>query len=184
MVKKASLACFMVIFLLVLAMQSQKITSSQDWPQFRGPNGSGVGQSTGLPVEFGPGKNVIWKKTVPTGYSSPILIQDRIFLTGCESERLLTICLDRNSGDTLWQKEAPRPRKEKIDFRNNPASPTPVTDGENVYVFFPDFGLLGYDFDGKEIWRHPLGPFDNEYGMGTSPIVADNKVILVCDQQT
>ncbi len=149
-----------------------------------GPNGSGVGETTGLPLEFGPDKNVIWKKAIPIGYSSPVLIQNYIFLTACENEKLLTLCLDRKTGDRLWQKEAPRPRKEKLDFRNNPASPSPATDGENVYVFFPDFGLLGYDFEGEELWRLPLGPFNNEYGMGASPIVTGNKVILVCDQST
>ena len=163
---------------------AEQKTDANDWPQFRGPNGSGVGQTTGLPTEFGPEKNVIWKKTIPTGHSSPVLIQDRIFLTACEGEKLLIFCLDRKTGDTLWKKDAPRPRKEKLDARNNPASPTPATDGTNVYVFFPDFGMLGYDFNGKELWRLPLGPFNNIYGMGASPIVADNKVILVCDQQT
>ncbi len=172
------------ILILGLIISAQEIPSSEDWPQFRGPNGSGVGKTTGLPSEFGTEKNVIWKKAIPTGYSSPVLNKDRIFLTACENEKLLTLCLDRKDGQTLWQREAPRPRKEKIDFRNNPASPSPATDGKNVYVFFPDFGMLAYDFEGNELWRLPLGPFDNDYGMGASPIVADNKVILVCDQST
>lgn len=184
MKKKTVLGLVIGVFLLAITSLAQQKSSSYDWPQFRGPNGSGVGQTTGLPSEFGPDKNVIWKKTIPTGHSSPVLIKDRIFLTACENEKLVTFCLDRKTGNTIWKKEAPRPRKEKLDFRNNPASPSPATDGENVYVFFPDFGMLGYDFNGKELWRHPLGPFDNVYGMGASPIVADNKVILVCDQQT
>jgi len=182
--RKSSIGLVIGVFLLAVAVHAQQKSSTHEWPQFRGPNGSGVGQTTGLPSEFGPDKNVIWKKTVPTGHSSPVLIQDRIFLTACENEKLLTLCLARKSGDMIWKKEAPRPRKEKLDFRNNPASPTPATDGENVYVFFPDFGMLGYDFGGKELWQLPLGPFDNEYGMGASPIIADNKVILVCDQNT
>lgn len=184
MMRKTFSCVFLGIFLLTLASHAQLKTNSQDWPQFRGPNGSGVAQTTGLPTEFGPDKNVIWKKTIPTGYSSPVLIKDRIFLTACENEKLLTLCLNRKTGDIIWTVPAPRPRKEKIDFRNNPASPTPATDGKNVYVFFPDFGLLAYDFEGQELWQVPLGPFDNEYGMGASPIVADNKVILVCDQNT
>lgn len=175
---------FMEIFLVAIVSLAQQSAVDHDWPQFRGPNGSGVKETTGLPTEFGPDKNMIWKKPIPTGHSSPILIKDRIFLTACENEKLLTLCLDRKTGNTIWKKEAPRPRKEKLDFRNNPASPSPVTDGKNVYVFFPDFGMLGYDLDGKELWRVPLGPFDNVYGMGTSPIIADDKVILVCDQQT
>jgi outer membrane protein assembly factor BamB len=183
MMRKAFCGIIISVFLMATVVDAQQKSATHDWPQFRGPNGSGVGETTGLPSEFGPDKNVIWKKAIPTGHSSPVLIQDRIFLTACENEKLLTFCLDRKTGDTIWKKEAPRPRKEKLDSHNNPASPTPATDGTNVYVFFPDFGMLGYDFNGKELWRLPLGPFDNIYGMGASPILADNKVILVCDQQ-
>jgi outer membrane protein assembly factor BamB len=184
MMKKSSILVIACILNLAMVSQAQDKTVRHDWPMFRGPNGSGVFETTGLPARFGPDQNVIWKKAVPKGYSSPVLIKEYIFLTACEGEKLLTLCLDRKTGDTIWKKEAPRPRKEKIDFRNNPASPSPVTDGERVYVFFADFGLLGYDLDGKELWQVPLGPFDNEYGMGASPIVADGNVILVCDQQT
>ncbi|MFC2122035.1 PQQ-binding-like beta-propeller repeat protein, partial [Bacteroidota bacterium] len=93
-----------------------------------------------------------------------------------------TFCLNRENGLTLWKKEAPRPRKEKLDNRNNPASPSPVVDKNQVYVFFPDYGILAYDFKGNEKWKVPLGPFNNDYGMGGSPIVTDNKIILICDQ--
>ena len=156
--RKASIAIFVCVFLLAMASHAQQKTANHEWPQFRGPNGSGVLETTGLPSEFGPEKNVIWKKIIPTGYSSPILIKDRIFLTACENEKLLTICLDRKTGETIWKKEAPRSRKEKLDFRNNPASPSPATDSNNVFVFFPDFGMVGYDFSGKELWRLPLDP--------------------------
>jgi len=184
MMRKVSFGLVIGIFLSAMAVNTQQKTATYDWPQFRGPNGSGVMETAGLPFEFGPDKNVIWKKTMPTGYSSPVLIKNYIFLTACENEKLLTLCLNRKTGDTIWKKEAPRPRREKLDFRNNPASPSPVTDGKNVYVFFPDFGMLGYDLNGRELWRLPLDPFDNFYGMGASPIVADDNVILVCDQNT
>jgi outer membrane protein assembly factor BamB len=171
-----------LLFAGILSAQGQ--TESIDWPQFRGPNGSGLSETTGLPLEFGPDKNVIWKTALPTGHSSPVLTEDFIFLTACDGEKLLTYCIDRLDGRILWQKEAPRPRVEKIDNRNNPASPSTATDGKNVFVFFADFGLLAYDLEGKELWRHPLGPFNNLYGMGASPVLADDKVILVCDQNT
>ncbi len=171
----------MILFLLATLPAQEKVAST-GWTMFRGPNGSGVFETAGLPKEFGPTTNVIWKKELATGHSSPVLFGDRIFVTSCEEEKLYTLCLDRDNGKTLWKKEAPRPRKEKLDFRNNPASPSPVTDGEVVSVFFPDYGLLAYDFSGRELWRIPLGPFNNNYGMGASPIMVDNKVILVCDQ--
>ena len=108
--------------------------------------------------------------------------RDRIFLTAARGGRLITICLDRHTGRILWEREAPRPRVEKLDSRNGPAGPTPATDGVNVYVFFADFGLLSYEMDGRERWRLPLGPFNNLYGMGASPVLVDDLVVLVCDQ--
>ena len=173
-----------IILLLFVTIATQAETNSLVWPQFRGLNGCGISETTGLPLEFGPDKNVIWKIPLSEGHSSPVLTENYIFVTAVEGESLLTICLSRQNGRIIWQKKAPRPRKEKLDNYNNPASPSPVTDGKNVYVFFPDFGLLAYDIDGKELWRFPLGPFDNTYGMGASPILVDEKVILVCDQQT
>ena len=91
--------------------------------------------------------------------------------------------LDRETGSELWRREAPRSRIEPLDNRNGPASPSPVTDGKRVWVFFGDFGLICYSVDGEELWRHPLGPFDNLYGMGASPILAAGNVVLVVDQQ-
>lgn len=157
---------------------------AEDWSQFRGPNGTGISASKGLPVEFGAQKNLIWKTSLPAGHSSPVLGRERIFLTGFEGNKLFTICLDRKSGKMLWQREVPRPRADRLLKPNNPASPSPVTDGENVYVFFQDFGLMAYKGDGTERWRLPLGPFNSFYGMGSSPILSGDKVILACDQDT
>jgi outer membrane protein assembly factor BamB len=155
-----------------------------DWPQFRGPNGAGVADDTLLPVEFSAQKNVAWKTAIPAGHSSPVLTETRIFLTAAENEKLLTLCLDRASGKILWRREAPRPRKEESQPTNSPASPSPVTDGQNVYVFFGDFGLISYAPDGTERWQLPLGPFNNQNGHGSSPILAGKMVILICDQDT
>ena len=135
-------------------------------------------------TEFGPDKNVIWKTELPFGHSSPALTRDRVFVTAARGTRLVTICLDRHTGKILWEREAPRPRTEKLDTRNGPAGPTPATDGVSVYVFFADFGLLSYDMDGRERWRLALGPFNNLYGMGASPVLVDDKVLLACDQNT
>lgn len=152
------------------------------WERFRGPNGTGVSDSAGLPAEFGPGKNLLWRRELPPGHSSPVISAGRIYLTAVERDRLFTFCLEATGGRILWKQEAPRPRREKLHSLNNPASPTPVTDGDNVFIFFPDFGLLSYTRDGKERWRLPLGPFKNVYGMGVSPVLADDVVVLVIDQ--
>ena len=156
-----------------------------DWPQFRGPNASGVAQETKLPVEFGPERNVVWKTALPPGNSSPVVAGTKIFVTAIDNEKLFTIALDRATGRVLWRREAPRPRKQVIERpANGPASASPTSDGENVYVFFADFGLLAYGPDGNELWRMPLGPFNNPFGHGASPIVTGGLVLMVCDQDT
>src|SRR2546423_1148437 len=137
---------FAALFLVFAASRADS-PDPEGWSRFRGPNGSGVSTSTRVPVEFGPEKNVVWKTELPFGHSSPALTRDRVFLTAARGERLVTLCLDRRTGRILWEREAPRARVEKLDSRNGPAGPTPATDGANVYVFFPDFGLLSYDMD-------------------------------------
>ena len=178
-----------LLIIAVVASTQLTIALAEDWSQFRGPNGSGVSVSSNLPVEFGPGKNMIWKTDLPPGHSSPVLTADRIYVTayskGAEKEKdhkLLVISLDRQTGKILWQREVPRSREGRLQNVNGPASPSPVTDGSNVYVFFQEFGLISYDGAGKERWRLPLGPFNMFYGFGASPILVDDKVILPIDQ--
>jgi outer membrane protein assembly factor BamB len=155
------------------------------WSGFRGPNGAGVdAESRGLPAEIGPDKYVVWKLALPAGSSSPVLTRDRIYLTGSEGGELLTIAIDRSSGRVLWRRPLAPPRSEERHKLNNAASATPVTDGVNVYAFFGDFGLAAYGPDGNELWRMPLGPFTNLHGMAASPILAGDRLILVCDQDT
>jgi outer membrane protein assembly factor BamB len=171
--------------LLILCIASVSL-ASDDWTQFRGPNGTGVSLTTGLPQEFGPKKNVVWKTELPAGHSSPVLTRDRIFVTAFtkdkDTHKLFVICLDRQTGKILWQREVPRNRDGRLQNPNSPASPSPVTDGSNVYVFFQEFGLISFDREGKERWKLPLGPFNMFYGFGASPILVDDKVILPVDQ--
>jgi outer membrane protein assembly factor BamB len=164
--------------LLAVALQAA------DWTQFRGPNGSGVSPSKNLPERFDSQRNLLWKTPLAAGHSSPVFTDDHIFVTAFEGKTLLTICLDRATGKILWRRPAPREREEFFQPANSPASPSPVTDGSNVYVFFGDFGLLSYGPDGNERWRLPLGPFNNANGHGSSPILADGKLVLICDQDT
>jgi len=154
---------------------------AQDWDRFRGPNGAGISNHGGLPAVLDVEKTLRWKATVPPGHSSPIITHGRVFMTGYEGDRLIVLCYLLDDGRLSWKQDAPRPRKEKVDARNSPASPTPASDGTSLFVFFGDFGLLSYTFDGKERWRTPLGPFHNIYGMGASPLVVDGRVIVVAD---
>jgi outer membrane protein assembly factor BamB len=156
---------------------------ADQWTQFRGPNGSGVDLAVGYPVEFSPSKNVVWKKAIAYGQSSPVVAGGRVYLTASEKDRLLTICLDAKTGLELWKREIPRKKVQEIFRANDPASPTPVADDSGVVAFFPEFGLAAYTREGKDRWTVPLGPFKNFYGMAASPIVAGDVVVLVCDQQ-
>jgi outer membrane protein assembly factor BamB len=121
---------------------------------------------------------------VPYGQSSPVLAGERMYFTASEGGRLLTIALDAASGRELWRRQIQPPRSHKIYKANDPASPTPVADENGVVVFFADFGLAAYTAEGKDQWTVPLGPFKSFYGMAASPIIAEDLVILVCDQQS
>jgi outer membrane protein assembly factor BamB len=154
------------------------------WTRFRGPNGTGISDAKGLPREFGPEKNVIWKAPLPPGHSSPVLTRTHVFVTAFEGEKLFVIALDRASGRTVWRREVPRVNKGRLDGPNNPASPSPVTDGDRVFAFFQDFGLIAFTSGGRELWRLPLGPFNIFYGFGASPVLVDGTVILPVDQDS
>jgi outer membrane protein assembly factor BamB len=169
--------------LSLLFVVSVSHPAAAQWAQFRGPNGSGVDASTGYPVEFSATKHLLWKASVPFGQSSPVVGGELVFVTGSDGDRLMTIAFDRRTGRQAWQREITRERRHAIYRSNDPASPTPVADAGGVVVFFPDFGLVAYDADGAERWRHPMGPFRNFYGMASSPIADAGRVILVCDQQ-
>ena len=153
---------WLILFLLVAGLSA----GTPQWSRFRGPNGSGVSDATGLPVEFGPDHNVAWSTPVPFGRSSPIVVGDRIYLTATEDGDLVTMALDRTTGAILWRRDVPRAREDEIFVSNDSATPTPASDGANVYVLFLELGLISYDAEGTERWRMELGPFDNFYGLG------------------
>ena len=180
----AVLLCASVGVAQVSASAQAGQREQQTWSRFRGPNGTGVAETGELPVEFGPDRGLVWKAELPPGHSSPVLSASRVFLTAFEDEKLWTICLERSTGTEIWRREAPRARVTRIDPRNNSASPTPAVSEDIVVVFFPDFGLLAYDHDGEERWRVRLGPFNNLYGMGASPVLHGGRAFLACDQST
>jgi hypothetical protein len=175
------------VFLFVCAalaalIASGRAESALEWPRFRGPNGSGISGATAIPTEFGRTKNLVWRLPLPPGHSSPVIQGDRIYLTAFRNQRLLTVAVDRLAGRVLWERAAPLVKTTIVDKRNNAASPTPAADDTGVYVFFPDYGLIGYDASGNERWKTPLGPFNNIYGMGASPVLVRDLVVLACDQ--
>ncbi|MBM3786801.1 MAG: hypothetical protein FJW30_20780 [Acidobacteria bacterium] len=152
---------------------------AEDWPRFRGPNGTGINDRHPLPIRL---ENPHWKAAVPEGLSSPAVLGDRIYLTASSGEELLTLALNKSTGKEVWRAAIRRPRAETLHKLNHPAAASVAADAANVVAFFTDFGLIAYNAQGKERWRVPMGPFNNIYGMGASPILAGDRVILICDQ--
>jgi len=176
----------LIVSLPAYAQNSKRATSppaTNEWLQFRGPNGTGVADGPTLPAQFGATKNFAWKASVPFGRSSPVVTSDRVFLTASEGDKLVTLALDRKTGKMLWRRDVVRARHMPLYKANDGASPTPVSDGKNVIVFFAELGLISYGPDGRERWRVPLGPFNSFYGLAGSPVLAGNTLMLVADQR-
>ncbi|HYO84765.1 MAG TPA: PQQ-binding-like beta-propeller repeat protein [Bryobacteraceae bacterium] len=152
-----------------------------DWPRYRGPNGTGVSDETGLPAEFSKDKNVVWTAKIPRGNSSPVVLGSRVYLTAHEGEARMLLCLDANSGKQIWQQSINRSRTETPHPLNGFTTPSVATDGKLLFVYYPEVGLLAYDLDGKEQWRVPLASYGAVQGMAVSPVYADGKVMLLVD---
>jgi outer membrane protein assembly factor BamB len=157
----------------------------QSWPQFRGTNAAGVAESARPPVKVGPSEALLWKVEVPWSPSSPAIAGERIFLTTFVDGELQTRCHSCADGSLLWSQNV-KPATLEVFHRSDgsPAAATPATDGKRVVSYFGSFGLLCYDLDGKELWRHPLpvALSGGGFGSGTSPVIAGNLVLLNRDQ--
>jgi hypothetical protein len=167
-----------------------------DWPRFRGANGSGNSDSTGLPITWSVTENLVWKTPLPGhGSSSPIITGERIFVT-CFSgygldrddpgdmEKLIlhVVCLARSDGTILWDRRirARLPEREYTGYMVNHgyASASPTSDGKAVYTFFGRSGAFAYDFDGKLLWKVSLGEKTHSFGTGGSPMIHGDLVIF------
>lgn len=180
---KIACSLFVAQCALLLCTLATELARGEDWPQFRGQNSAGLApQGSVLPTEVGPEKNVVWKVALPPGHSSPVLVKNRIFVTGVrDKKQLLTIALDRATGQQLWEQEAPHKELEKIHSIGNYAQSSPAADDERVVSFFGSSGLYCYDHAGKLLWKKPMGPFNNDFGAGSSPIIVGDRVILCQD---
>jgi outer membrane protein assembly factor BamB len=171
-------------FVLGTAVSLALHVGAANWPQFRGPGGLGIAASDARPpVTFSSATNVAWRIDVPAGNSSPIVWGGRIFLTAFAEGKLLTLAYDRQSGRELWRREiVPAVVEEVHQSLGSPASATPVTDGELVYVHFGSVGVLAYDFEGKEVWRRPMTLVQTAYGASSSPMLAGDNLVQLLDQ--
>jgi outer membrane protein assembly factor BamB len=156
------------------------------WPNWRGPSGQGLVRGTGYPDSWSPKENVLWKVAVPgRGNSSPIVWQDYIFLTTGQEDgsRRSVLCFRRSDGKLLWEASAPEAPAEKLYSKNTYASSTPATDGERVYAYFGNAGLMAVDFKGRRLWHRLLGPITLYHGSAGSPLLYKDRVILFQDQR-
>jgi len=162
-----------------------------NWPQFRGPRGSGQADVRQLPAEWGDKKNLAWKVAIPgDGWSSPIVWGERLFLTTAVEEKAEEMfrwevhCLDALTGKTRWKHLAGRGKAPIAIHTNNTfASETPATDGKRLYAYFGMKGLFCCDMDGKPLWTKDLGVFPTVDDMGTasSPALAEGRLFILCD---
>jgi outer membrane protein assembly factor BamB len=171
---------------LIVALLLQDIAHAQDWPQFRGPTGQGDSAARGLPVEWSETRNIAWKTAVPgRGWSSPIVAHGRVWLTTATPEgrdaslRLIAYAIE--SGQETLNVEVVRLRNATLlNEKNSHASPTPVVDGERVFVHFGSEGTAAVTTAGEIVWKTRLR-CETQHGGGGSPIVHGDLVIVSCD---
>ena len=155
------------------------------WTQFRGPQGSALSrEDQRLPVEIGTNQHVIWKRAIARGHSSPVIHGQRMFVTALENRELLTLALSTTNGETLWQHSAPYDKLESVHRIGSPATSSVTTDGELVVSFFGSCGMNAFDLNGKLLWHRPMGPFNNQFGATSSPILIDDRIISIQDHDT
>lgn len=168
---------------------------AEDWPEFRGPTGQGHSMAGGLPTEWGPEKNVVWKTAVPgQGWSSPVVAGDRIYLTSAVAKggerpgadrELSAIALEAGSGKVVWQKmifEQKDQEAPKIHQKNSHASPTPIIENGRLYAHFGHMGTACLDAgSGDVIWMTREHGYEPVHGNGGSPVIAGDLLVFNAD---
>lgn len=173
-----------------------------DWRQFRGPGGQGISPEKNLPVQWSEKENIAWKVKLPgAGASSPITLGKRLYLTAysgygldeknpgdMKALRRHLLCIDRETGKTVWEKEFPSTMSEHgykgEGAYQGYAANTPITDGEKLYVFFGKEGVYCFDLDGKQLWHVVLGKGQSGWGSGASPVLYKNLLIVNASIET
>lgn len=155
--------------------------AADDWPMFRGPQGTGVSAETEFPVEWGPEKNVRWTTELTgTGNSSPIVSAGRVFVTTAteKGRQRHLVCLDRTNGKVLWTRTVSYPHDDPTHTTNPHAGSTPAADGEVVVVWHGSAGVHCYGFDGEPRWSRDLGEYRHIWGYGSSPVLWRDRIFL------
>ena len=154
---------------------------AENWPHWRGPDATGWSRESGLPVEWSAEENIAWKVELPARSGSTAIIwEDHLFLNVGQDEDLALWALDRRNGVILWQR--PLGGRNRRMRKQNMSSPSPVTDGETVWVMTGTGVLKAFDFDGNEIWSREIeedfGAFGLNWGFASSPLLHDGNLIV------
>lgn len=188
--------CFRSLgYALCIAITTLLTTShgfaSDAWPQFRGPTADGISTAKNVPVEWSAEKNIAWKAPLPgAGWSSPIIRDGRIYLTyskGGDANHDLELgacCLDARSGDLLWDKVCFTHKASAlpgIHSKNSHASPTPMLDGDRLFIHFGHLGTACLSTKGDEIWKNEEIKYPPVHGSGASPVLFKEKLMFSCD---
>ena len=167
----------------LLSAGSPSDLADTDWPEFRGPTGQGHSPAVGLPVTWSETENIAWKVAIPVrGWSTPLIRGDRIWITTADADgkTLRALCLDRESAATVHNVViGTLTEKGAAHEKNTLASPTPVLDGERVYVHFGPHATACLSHDGKILWRTELA-HKQSYGPSSSPVLYGDLLIVPC----
>jgi outer membrane protein assembly factor BamB len=174
----------LTLVLTLLTRLLAPAAAAEDWPQFRGPDGQGHATATGLPSTWSETQNIRWKVPVPgLGWSSPVVSAGQIWLTTAidAEQSLRAICLDGETGSVLHDVEVFRKQDlGRIANKNSHASPTPVVDGQHVYVHFGAHGTACLTSEGQVVWKREL-KYDQHHGPAGSPVLWRDLLIISCD---
>lgn len=173
----------------ILAAGSFSLGAQEDWPEFRGPTRDGHAVSLNLPVRWSTAENIVWKQPVPgVGWSSPVVYRGMVYLTTARLDTagnpafLDVLAFDLASGRPAWSQAvftvSSSPGKHS---KNSHASPTPIVEGERLYVHFGHLGTAALDLSGNVLWRQTDLSYSPVHGNGGSPIIVDDHLIFSCD---
>ncbi|HEX5214673.1 MAG TPA: PQQ-binding-like beta-propeller repeat protein [Vicinamibacterales bacterium] len=170
--------------LVVCTCLGSVVLCADNWPAWRGPTANGVSAETGLPVKWSSTENVAWKLALPAySGSTPIIWGDVIFLnvaTANATGELELWAVDRNKKMPVWKR--PIAGGNHIERKQNMSSPSPVTDGRNVWVMTGVGVLKSFDFSGKEVWSRDIqtdhGRFGLNWGYASSPLLHEDALYV------
>ena len=175
------------LIIIVCLVVSTRVLAG-DWPHWRGPFLNGSSEEQNLPSSWSKTENVVWVVSLP-GHSSatPIIANGKIFISSTDknSGDLFALCLDAKNGKELWRKKVGTSSR-KVP-RNNPATPSPVTDGRRVYFMYGSGELVGMDYEGNILWSRNLdGEYGNislKYGYSSSPLLFDDRLYILIQRR-